>query len=53
MKQQNQDNRAPKYADSSLSDKAFKNMLLWFALYAWLFCIGVIIAINADKINMA
>lgn len=53
MKQQNQDNRVPKYADSNLSDKAFKNMLLWFALYAGLFCIGVIIAINADKINMA
>ena len=53
MKQQNQDNHAPKYADSSLSDKAFKNMLLWFSLYAGLFCIGVIIAINADKINMA
>lgn len=52
MKQENQDSKSPKYADSSLSDKAFKNMLLWFSLYAGLFCIGVIVAINADKINM-
>ncbi len=52
MQQENQSNKAPKYADSDLSDKAFKNMIIWFLIYAGLFCIGVIIAINADKINM-
>ena len=44
--------KAPQYADSGLSDKAFKNMIIWFSIYAGLFCLGVIIAINADKINM-
>lgn len=52
MKHQDQSNKAPKYAESNLSDKAFKNMLIWFSVYAGLFCLGVIIAINADKINM-
>lgn len=45
-------NKAPKYADSSISDKAFKNMIIWFAVYAGLFCLGVAIAVNADKLNM-
>lgn len=44
--------KVQQYAESELSDKAFKNMLIWFSVYAGLFCIGVIIAINADKINM-
>ena len=51
MNQKPQD-KAPQYADSSLSDKAFKNMIIWFAIYAGLFCLGVAIAVNADKINM-
>ena len=37
------DSKKPaKYADSSISDKAFKNMIIWFAIYCGLFCIGVI-----------
>jgi Trk-type K+ transport system membrane component len=43
------DSKKPaKYADSSISDKAFKRMLLWFFIYCSLFCIGVVFAINAD-----
>lgn len=42
-------NKAPKYADSSISDATFKKMIFWFALYAGLFCIGVIVVVNADK----
>lgn len=52
MKNEEQARKAPQYADSGLSDKAFKNMIIWFAIYAGLFCIGVIVAINADQINM-
>ncbi|MHA3061761.1 hypothetical protein ACX1N5_14055 [Acinetobacter sp. ANC 4636] len=37
-----------KYADSSISDKAFKNLLFWFALYTVLFCVGVVFAVGAD-----
>lgn len=48
-----EDNKAPKYADSSISDAAFKKMILWFALYAGLFCLGVIFVVNADKIMMS
>ena len=29
-------------------DKAFKNLLFWFALYTVLFCIGVVFAVGAD-----
>lgn len=44
------ENKKPvqKYADSSISDKAFKNLLFWFALYTTLFCIGVVFAVGAD-----
>ncbi|MDY6462630.1 MULTISPECIES: hypothetical protein [Acinetobacter] len=45
-----QQNKTPKYADSSISDAAFKKMILWFALYAGLFCLGVIFVVNADKL---
>ena len=38
----------PQYADSSISDKAFKRMLLWFFIYCALFCIGVIVTIGWD-----
>ena len=48
-----EDNKAPKYADSSISDAAFKKMILWFVLYAGLFCLGVIFVVNADKIMMS
>ena len=41
--------RPPKYADSSISDKAFKRMILWFFLYCSLFCVGVIVAVGADR----
>ncbi|WP_171257506.1 hypothetical protein [Acinetobacter qingfengensis] len=37
-----------KYADSSISDKAFKRMIFWFAFYVILFCAGVALAVNAD-----
>ena len=43
------DSKKPaKYADSSISDKAFKNMIIWFAIYCGLFCIGVIFFVGAD-----
>jgi len=46
------DNQSPKkpqkYADSSISDKAFKRMILWFFVYCSLFCIGVIVTIGLD-----
>ena len=38
-----------KYADSSISDKAFKRMILWFFLYCAFFCICVIFVVNADS----
>jgi hypothetical protein len=44
------DSKKPaKYADSSISDKAFKNMIIWFAIYCGLFCIGVIFFVGADQ----
>lgn len=41
-----------KYADSSISDKAFKRMILWFFLYCAFFCICVIFVVNADSAFM-
>ena len=44
------DSKKPaKYADSSISDKAFKNMIIWFAIYCGLFFIGVIFFVGADQ----
>lgn len=40
--------KAPRYADSTISDKAFKRAILWFTLYALLFCLGVYMAVAAD-----
>lgn len=51
----NQDQNAKnttRYADSSISDKAFRRMLLWFFLYCSAFIIGVILAVNADTIAL-
>lgn len=48
MQEQPSKPTAPKYADSSISDKSFKRMLLWFFIYCSLFCIGVVFAVNAD-----
>ena len=39
---------APKYQDSTMSDKVFKRMIFWFALYVFLFCVGVYFAVGAD-----
>ncbi|MDQ9022516.1 hypothetical protein RFI02_15510 [Acinetobacter sichuanensis] len=51
MNQDQDAKNAPKYADSSISDKAFKRMLFWFFLYCSVFIIGVILAVNADSIS--
>lgn len=40
--------KAPQYADSTISKKAFNRLIFWFALYALLFCIGVVVAVGAD-----
>lgn len=40
--------KKPKYADSNISSKAFKHIIFWFALYATLFCVGVVFAVGAD-----
>ena len=41
--------KAPqKYADSSISDKAFKRAIIWFFIYCTLFMIGVIWTIGLD-----
>ncbi len=40
-----------KYADSSISDKAFKRVILWFFIYCSLFLVGVFIAVGADNSN--
>jgi len=37
-----------KYADSEISDKAFKRAIIWFGIYALLFCMGVAFAVGAD-----
>ncbi|WP_312158724.1 hypothetical protein [Acinetobacter sp.] len=37
-----------KYADSEISDKAFKRAIIWFGIYALLFCIGVAFDVSAD-----
>lgn len=50
MKQENQDPRESKYADDGLSEKAFKNLLLMFALCAGVFCLGIIIVMNTSRI---
>ncbi|MEB3766428.1 hypothetical protein [Acinetobacter sp. MD2] len=39
----------PKPNTSGISEKAFKRMILFFFIYASLFCIGVIVAVNLDK----
>ncbi len=39
---------APKYQDSTMSDKAFKHMIFWFSLFVVLFCLGVFFAVGAD-----
>lgn len=49
MHEDQKPSKAPKYADSSISDKAFKRMILWFFIYCSLFCIGVIVAAGADR----
>ncbi len=46
----NDEKKAPKYADSSISDVAFRRMIIWFAIYAGLFCLGVIFVVNADNL---
>lgn len=38
----------PKYADSGMSDKAFKNMLIYGGLYVLIFLIGLYFAIFSD-----
>ncbi len=38
-----------KYADSEISDKAFKRAIIWFGVYALLFCIGVAFVVGADN----
>lgn len=48
--QNDEHNKAPKYADSSISDAAFKKMIIWFAIYVGLFCLGVVFVVNADKL---
>lgn len=40
--------KAPKYADSTISEKAFKRAIIWFTLYTLLFCLGVYVAVAAD-----
>ena len=39
---------APKYQDSTMSDKVFKRIIFWFALYVFLVCEGVYFAVGAD-----
>ncbi|MEG0344080.1 hypothetical protein [Acinetobacter sp. P8-3-8] len=41
-----------KYADSSISDKDFKRMIVWFSIFCGFFMIGVIVSIGADSANM-
>ena len=45
--------KAPKYADSSISDEAFKKMIIWFAIYVGLFCLGVVFVVNADNLFLS
>ncbi|EPF74249.1 hypothetical protein [Acinetobacter rudis] len=53
MNSNSEDNKKPaKYADSSISDKAFKRAILWFCIYCTLFIIGVIFMVNADGLSM-
>ncbi|CAB1221713.1 hypothetical protein [Acinetobacter bouvetii] len=40
------------YADSSISDKAFKRAIIWFGIYCTLFCIGVAFVVNLDNAYM-
>ncbi|WP_343596242.1 hypothetical protein [Acinetobacter sp.] len=46
----NNSEQKPKRNESGISEKAFKRMILFFFLYALLFCVGVIIAVNLDKL---
>ena len=48
MKQDHDSKKVPQYADSSISDKVFKRMIIWFFIYCTLFCIGVILTVGAD-----
>ncbi|MDQ8935343.1 hypothetical protein [Acinetobacter rudis] len=44
--------KSAKYADSSISDKAFKRAIIWFCIYCTLFIVGVIFMVNADGLSM-
>ena len=48
--QEDNSRKPQKYADSSISVKAFKHMIIWFTVYVALFCIGVAVVINLDKL---
>ena len=48
--QEDNSRKPQKYADRSISDKAFKHMIIWFTVYVALFCIGVAVVINLDKL---
>lgn len=49
----NQDPKKPsQYADSSISDKAFKRAIFLFFMFCALFLIGLLLVVNADGINM-
>ena len=43
-----QPEKKQRYADSGISDKAFKNMIVYGTLYVGGFLLLLIIAINAD-----
>lgn len=50
MSEQQQPKKA-QYADSGLSDKAFKNMIVYGVLYAGGFLVFLILAIKLDLFN--
>ena len=47
--QEDNSRKPQKYADSSISDKAFKHMIILFTFYVFLFCSGVAVWVNLDK----
>lgn len=52
MNQNQDEKKAPQYADSSISDKAFKRAICWFLIFCSVFIIGLILAVTADGPNM-
>lgn len=52
MTQPKDPKKPAQYADSSISDKAFKRAIFLFFMFCALFLIGLLLVVNADGLSM-